>query len=104
MGLCDYLQFLDARDELWLTATAGAVLDFNAEHALQAPHPVHRHMPGRRLLVLPGLAGFDSCSPPDQSMMPMVICVPVNRRSAWHSGAGTVILPARSPTIQDRSA
>jgi hypothetical protein len=41
-------RLLDAGNDLELAAAAGAALDLDAEHALQAPCPAHRHMSGRR--------------------------------------------------------
>src|SRR5690606_31210814 len=39
--LRDDLRLLDAGDDLELAAATGAALDLDAEHALQAPRPVH---------------------------------------------------------------
>ena len=36
-------------EDLELAAAAGAALDLDAEHALQALRPVHRHLSRRRL-------------------------------------------------------
>jgi hypothetical protein len=42
--LRDELRLLNAGDDLEPTAAARTALDLNAEHALQAPRPAHRHV------------------------------------------------------------